>query len=388
LIFSPPGWQPGSSLSHLAAGNQLMSPGLAPGLAIRQPSNVELGMLEDMGWQVTYPVPLNRLPADTPSNLIPGERLQPGQVITSPNGRFRFAMQTDGNLVLYAPWGAIWASGTNGRTVTTAVMQGDGNLVLYNGTQPVWHSQTHGNAGAFLQVQDDGNVVIYAWDGQAYGRALWSTGTAGAGSVDYKWVESLYRDLLGRSSDPQGLKDWCTQLWKGASPSQIVNGFLRSAEYTRRYATSLYNTLLDRGPDEGGLNNWANALARGDSIQNVILGFCASEEFFNKYGRNNGRFVEALYNRLLGRGSDPGGYANWVGALNRGVSRVDIVRGFLGSEEYRGRCVDGFYRTYLHRDPDAGGRAHWVRYLGNGASLQDTIRGFVTSDEYRNHTAQ
>ena len=108
------------------------------------------------------------------------------QGITSPNGRYNFIYQTDGNLVLYGKLGALWASGTYGRGVARAVMQGDGNLVVYNGSnQPLWASGTFGNPGATLAVQDDGNVVIYRADHAA----IWATNTvqrAGFGNGRYQ----------------------------------------------------------------------------------------------------------------------------------------------------------------------------------------------------------
>lgn len=115
-----------------------------------------------------------------------GPVLNPGQGITSPNGRYNFIYQTDGNLVLYGSNGALWASGTYGRGVGKAVMQGDGNLVVYNGSnQPLWASGTFGNPGATLAVQDDGNVVIYRADHAA----IWATNTvqrAGFGNGRYQ----------------------------------------------------------------------------------------------------------------------------------------------------------------------------------------------------------
>ena len=103
------------------------------------------------------------------------EQLTAGESRTSDNGRYRLAMQADGNLVLYrtddnAP---LWASQTAGRGGTRAVLQGDGNLVIYGDGDAVWASQTAGHPGATLTVQDDGNVVI-----SAGGTALWATETA------------------------------------------------------------------------------------------------------------------------------------------------------------------------------------------------------------------
>ncbi len=113
-------------------------------------------------------------PAPSSPDMQPGEVLAAGASITSADGRFTFVYQTDGNLVLYGPAGAMWASDTEGTPVGTCVMQGDGNLVIYGpGGVYVWDSATDGNPGAHLVVQDDGNVVIYRPDGTP----VWDTGT-------------------------------------------------------------------------------------------------------------------------------------------------------------------------------------------------------------------
>ena len=107
-------------------------------------------------------------------DMQPGEVLYPGQSISSASGRYTFVYQADGNLVLYGPGGALWASNTNGQPVGVTIMQGDGNLVIYGPNAVyVWDSSTHNHPGARLVVQDDGNVVIYAPDGTA----LWATNT-------------------------------------------------------------------------------------------------------------------------------------------------------------------------------------------------------------------
>ncbi|BBF68408.1 hypothetical protein [Sphingomonas bisphenolicum] len=107
-------------------------------------------------------------------SILLGMRLNAGQTYTSPNGLYVLSMQSDGNLVLYGPAGAIWASNTVG-TGSFVKFQGDGNLVVYNGAGiPVWASNTGGNRCARLQMQNDGNLVIVSGDNVA----VWATNTA------------------------------------------------------------------------------------------------------------------------------------------------------------------------------------------------------------------
>lgn len=110
-----------------------------------------------------------------PGTMSPGHRLYANWVVDSPDGRYRFVYQGDGNLVLYGPNGPTWATMTFDAP-GWAEMQWDGNLVVYDANQmPIWASGTPGNDGAYLAVQNDGNVVVYGGDGYP----IWQTGTTG-----------------------------------------------------------------------------------------------------------------------------------------------------------------------------------------------------------------
>jgi len=101
-----------------------------------------------------------------------GSTLQVGDVAGSPNGRWQFVMQADGNAVVYGPSGAEWSTGT---TVPGSVLtvQADGNaVVLAPGPRPQWSTGTSGT-GAALVMQDDGNLVLYS----VPGTATWSSRT-------------------------------------------------------------------------------------------------------------------------------------------------------------------------------------------------------------------
>jgi len=104
-------------------------------------------------------------------------RMYPGQTIETADRRFRLILQPDGNLVLYSPTRALWASGTDGKSVSFLAMQSDGNLVLYDrSSRPVWFSGTHSVGAMRLSIQQDGNLVLYNNTNQAF----WHTSTSGA----------------------------------------------------------------------------------------------------------------------------------------------------------------------------------------------------------------
>ena len=132
------------------------------------------------------------------NELAAGTQLKGGSRLESPNGRYRLAMQADGNLVLYGEGHPLWASGTAGHPGAFLVMQGDGNLVVYQANRPIWSSGTDrgGRAAYYLSLQDNGNATI---DSPA-GKAIWAAGAAvGAGRAELvagtqlkggSWLES------------------------------------------------------------------------------------------------------------------------------------------------------------------------------------------------------
>jgi hypothetical protein len=129
-----------------------------------------------------HPLPSSKagLSIDT---LIANQALRVGDHLESTDARFSLTLHPDGNLVLYRTLDArpLWATHTDGYSVTRAVMQPDGNFVLYtSGGEPVWASRTGGNAGSNIKLQTDGNLVVY--NGTA---ALWATGTTANQFGDY-----------------------------------------------------------------------------------------------------------------------------------------------------------------------------------------------------------
>jgi len=98
----------------------------------------------------------------------------------------------------------------------------------------------------------------------------------------------------------------------------------------------LYQAALDRTPDTAGLGFWINAVDKGASlIADVARGFIYSPEFTARYGANpsNADFITALYNNVLHRPFDQGGYLFWVNSLDSGADRGAVLYGFSESIE-------------------------------------------------------
>ncbi len=171
-----------------------------------------------------------------------------------------------------------------------------------------------------------------------------------------QFVTLLYNNVLDRGPDQGGLAHWVGQLdTSAATRADILYGFSESPEHIGMMASSLvgssiwlgdteaeaiarlYYATLDRGPDAGGLYNWISAFDNGTAFNTIASGFINSQEFQNVYGAlNNGQFVTLLYNNVLDRAPDSGGYNHWTGGLGNGTyTREDVVIGFSNSQEFQ-----------------------------------------------------
>jgi Ca2+-binding RTX toxin-like protein len=170
---------------------------------------------------------------------------------------------------------------------------------------------------------------------------------------DPEFVEFLYRNALGRASDPGGKATWTEQLRNGADRADLLIGFSESQEHRdltsglvgRGYFNTddnyqtvalLYDSFAGRRPDPGGLVGWAEALRSGLLTPDQVAdGFAASPEFLGlTAGMSNGQLVEFMYQNTLNRGSDPGGFDAWLGRLNAGMDRGDLLLSFAQSHEH------------------------------------------------------
>lgn len=107
------------------------------------------------------------------TNITSEQVIFPGQSLFTPDRFYELRLQADGNLVIYTPNRAIWATGTNGTVPDRLVQQGDGNLVLYDASsRAIWSSRTNGTGANKLFLQGDGNLVQYADNGPK-----WATNT-------------------------------------------------------------------------------------------------------------------------------------------------------------------------------------------------------------------
>ncbi|MES2151770.1 MAG: DUF4214 domain-containing protein [Pseudomonadota bacterium] len=106
-------------------------------------------------------------------------------------------------------------------------------------------------------------------------------------------------------------------------------------------AYRLYQAAFNRAPDMGGLGFWIAQMDHGISLHDVAAGFMGSAEFASLYGANPSTvtFVANLYQNVLHRALDQSGFDFWVGAINQGVARADVLVQFSESPENQAQLI-------------------------------------------------
>jgi serine/threonine protein kinase len=106
------------------------------------------------------------VPGSEGSQLLSGDQLHPSQYLQSPNGMFRLEnVAGQGVLRLVKsqqPGCTVWQAPAHGVAASVATMQSDGNLVLYapGASRVTWQTHTSGHNGADLVLENSGSLVL------------------------------------------------------------------------------------------------------------------------------------------------------------------------------------------------------------------------------------
>ncbi len=126
-----------------------------------------------------------------------GDRLLRGEMITSPNGKFKLVFQGDSNFVLYEGSTAKWASGSGisyGGGEGWVQLEKEGNMAIIVDDSVKWSTCTHyrRNPGdTALGLQDNGVAVL-----KLDGIIIWSTNGASVQPYEPRDVSFNSRVLL------------------------------------------------------------------------------------------------------------------------------------------------------------------------------------------------
>ncbi|HVC95225.1 MAG TPA: TIGR03118 family protein, partial [Pirellulales bacterium] len=261
-------------------------------------------------------------------------------------------------------------------------------------------------AGGALQVQGShayslpGRHTISVSIKDEGGATATATSSAVVGSADERFIEDVFRGLLGRDVDNLGLAGLTGLLSQGSSHAQLVNIVTSSPEFHADEVQGLFQLFLHRPAEPAAVNFFGDLLAHGDTTEQVEAIIASSPEYFQvRGGGTRDGFLDAVYADALHRAVEPGGRSFWdAQGGDDVVFRAIVAEGVFGSDEFLRDLVgapgprddnpfhdfllDGFFPAFLGRDPDPGGLTFFVTQLKAGTSDEQVLAEIMGSDEF------
>ena len=196
------------------------------------------------------------------------------------------------------------------------------------------------------------------------------------------WAAAIVLDVVGRQATHREVELTADRLDRGWPKADIAVGLTRGSEWAGMVVDDLYELILHRGPDSAGRAYWVDRLGGGSWTRDVASDLFGSPEFTELSGGTAMGYVDAVYERVLGRTPDRGGIDYWTFSIEQGAPRSEVAIHVFTSVEANGNRVDDMYDHLLGRAPDAGGRAFWSQRLITSDDL-DLAALLVSSNEYQ-----
>lgn len=179
-------------------------------------------------------------------------------------------------------------------------------------------------------------------------------------------------------TDEDGVPD-ARELERGTDPARRDNGVFENPEH---FVEQLYRDLLQREGEPEAVAFWRARIAEGVSRGEIIEGFMRSPEFDAGTGA-----IARLYRAVLGRAADVCGLRFWRQQRYQGASLEAIATGFLDSPEFQAwefTAFDAFvthlYQQVFARTPTNAEQAYWQARLDAGATWSEVLVEFIQSE--------
>lgn len=167
--------------------------------------------------------------------------------------------------------------------------------------------------------------------------------------------------------------------------SEAIASIVGSDEFKDTVAplARLYFAYFDRFPDYEGLDHYIGARARGTPLESIADEFAGSPEFNMRYGSvDNVAFIDRVYRNVFGAPPDSAQRAYWVGQLDSGMTRGQVMLAFSEGSDFRTLTgnevfVTMAYAETLRRAPSPSPAPRFER----GISVEDVVEVVSSGEE-------
>jgi predicted extracellular nuclease len=207
---------------------------------------------------------------------------------------------------------------------------------------------------------------------------------------DEDFVVQQFADLVGRPPTPSEREVYTEALADGSLTRPRLVDNLRRIAYDpdRAPVIRLYLAALGRGADVDGVEYWVDRYRDGLSLRQMARLFVGSPEFRTEYGQlDDAEFVQLVYDNVLDRDASEADLDYWVGRLEGGLTRAEMMVFFSESAENKTLTrptVDAseIFFALLGRTPTASELNSAAARVGTLAGRLEVIEEIITSQEY------
>lgn len=191
---------------------------------------------------------------------------------------------------------------------------------------------------------------LYVTKEQGYENAavcfLSSSEVANRSQTSEALISVVFSALLGREADANERARWTSSLERGTTPSDFVRTITSSREFVlnhpsitvEEFVENMYREALGRSSDKEGCAYWTSTIVDQSSARNAIEAAFASAEF-SLCGLNPEETVRRIYRSALLREPDKGGLEYYSSLIENGATPLDIARQATYSQEFEMVCA-------------------------------------------------
>ena len=184
------------------------------------------------------------------------------------------------------------------------------------------------------------------------------------GLSNEQYINTLYKTVLNRSSDINGRVYWTGLLNSYHTRLNVLTQIIASPEFantcknygiiqgriiltdpmdtspnTVSFVSRAYSSFLNRNADSNGLQYFVNSLATKNITAAQLIEILTNSDEFVKSQVSSQEYITRLYNGILLRTPDKGGYNSWLNVLMNGYSRRYLLSTFVNSSEFKDLCT-------------------------------------------------
>ena len=201
----------------------------------------------------------------------------------------------------------------------------------------------------------------------------------GTGNTDVTSAEviGLFRTILNRAPSATELNAYDVYIRGPGSLQSAASILLHSDEYEGYLVAIDYANILNHTATPAEVAAWVKIIDDNHLSAEQAAYYFMTSDAFNTAHADNGSFVDAVYQEVLGRHAAAHEVAAWQAQFTAGTSRSAMVNAMIHSTFAAQRAAQGLATTFWAAPLSPADEAYVVNYLVGGGTIADQAAAFA-----------